>query len=117
MESTCKGVKAAIVFKNSTAVNTDEAGAQNRLVQLRERIKKGTIPQPIVEELTTMLGSLGIVDRPHLTQWKAGQKEKFERAWAEIEEKVPHTVLPTTLSRGFTSRAAWVFPCHMLISA
>lgn len=67
-----------------TAGNIEETRHQERLAQLREKIKEGSLPQPVVNELTSTLGSLGIVDRPLAVRSSASAEDSAQASFAGI---------------------------------
>lgn len=74
------------ISKSVTAGNIDETCNQDKLTQLREKIKEGSIPQLIVEELTTLLNSLGIVERPLAVRSSASAEDSAKASFAGIHE-------------------------------
>lgn len=72
--------------KSVTAGNIDETSNQERLAQLREKIKEGSIPQPIVDVLTDMLNGLGIVDKPLAVRSSASAEDSAKASFAGIHE-------------------------------
>lgn len=69
-----------------TAGNIDEIKNQDRLNQLREKIKASSIPQLIAEELKTRLDSLGILERPLAVRSSASAEDSAKASFAGIHE-------------------------------
>jgi len=83
----------AAISNSVTAGNIDETRNQERLTQLREKIKEGSIPQLIVEELKTMLSSLGIVERPLAVRSSAAAEDSSKASFAGIHESFLKSVV------------------------
>ena len=74
------------ISQSVTVGNIDELNNQNKLSQLREKIKSGSIPQLIVEELKTMLDCLGIIERPIAVRSSASVEDSVKASFAGIHE-------------------------------
>ena len=74
------------ISQSVTAGNIEETNNQDRLSQLREQIKRGSIPQLIIEELETMLNSLGILERPLAIRSSASAEDSAKASFAGIHE-------------------------------
>lgn len=66
--------------------NLEEPNIQDKLSQLREKIKAGSMPQGIEEELRTMLDSLGILERPMAVRSSATAEDSAKASFAGIHE-------------------------------
>jgi len=74
------------ISESVTLGNIEEPGNQDKLSQLREKIKAGSIPQLIMEELRTMLDSLGILERPMAVRSSASAEDSAKASFAGIHE-------------------------------
>ncbi|MHB8076570.1 PEP/pyruvate-binding domain-containing protein [Desulfosporosinus fructosivorans] len=66
--------------------NLEEPNIQEELSQLRGKIKVGSIPQRIEEELRTTLDSLGILERPMAVRSSASAEDSPKASFAGIYE-------------------------------
>ncbi|MCO1603355.1 PEP/pyruvate-binding domain-containing protein [Desulfosporosinus nitroreducens] len=69
-----------------TGENIDEINNQDSLNQLRQKIKAGSIPPLIVEELKTKLDSMGILERPLAVRSSASAEDSAKASFAGIHE-------------------------------
>ncbi|WP_088225161.1 PEP/pyruvate-binding domain-containing protein [Desulfosporosinus sp. FKB] len=74
------------ISESVTLGNIEEPENQDKLSQLREKIKGGSIPQLIIEELRTMLDSLGILERPMAVRSSASAEDSAQASFAGIHE-------------------------------
>lgn len=74
------------ISQSVTAGNIDEINNQDKLSQLREKIKAGSLPQLVVEELKNMLDSLGILERPLAVRSSASAEDSAKASFAGIHE-------------------------------
>jgi len=81
LEDRVKNISESVTFGN-----IEEPKNQDKLSQLREKIKAGSIPQLIMEELRTMLDSLGILERPMAVRSSASAEDSAKASFAGIHE-------------------------------
>ncbi|ODA41639.1 PEP/pyruvate-binding domain-containing protein [Desulfosporosinus sp. BG] len=81
LEDKVKNISESVTFGN-----IEEPENQAKLRQLREKIKAGFIPQLIMEELRTMLDSLGILERPMAVRSSASAEDSAQASFAGIHE-------------------------------
>lgn len=74
------------IRQSVTVGNIEETTNQDRLHQFREKIKAGSLPQPIKEELTAMLLSLDILERPIAVRSSASAEDSAKASFAGIHE-------------------------------
>ena len=74
------------ISRSVTAGNIDEIKSQDRLSQLRGKIKAGSIPQLIVEELIIMLDSLDVLESPMAVRSSASAEDSVKASFAGIHE-------------------------------
>ena len=92
------------IAKSITIQNIEEADIQNELLQLRKKIKEGSLPQLIVEELIYLL-SQGIVERPLAVRSSASAEDSSKASFAGIHESFLNV-------RGFDNILAAVKGCY-----
>ncbi|SPF47280.1 Phosphoenolpyruvate synthase/pyruvate phosphate dikinase (fragment) [Candidatus Desulfosporosinus infrequens] len=81
LEDRVKNISESVTFGN-----IEEPKNQDQLSQLREKIKAGSIPQLIIEEVRTMLDSLGILERPMAVRSSASAEDSAKASFAGIHE-------------------------------
>lgn len=92
LQDTVKNISQSV-----TVGNIDETNNQDRLSQLRRKIKEGFIPQLIVEEFKTMLDSLGILERPTAVRSSASAEDSAKASFAGIHNK--HSSIKKLISK------------------
>ncbi len=93
------------ITESVTAGKTDENCNQESLTQIRKKINDGSVPQLIVEELASMLSSLGIVERPLAVRSSASAEDSSMASFAGIHESFLNV-------RGFGDMLAAVKGCY-----
>ncbi|AFQ45371.1 PEP/pyruvate-binding domain-containing protein [Desulfosporosinus meridiei] len=74
------------ITQTVTGENLDETNHQDSLNQLRSKIKAGTIPPLIVEELKAKLDTLGILERSVAVRSSASAEDSAKASFAGIHE-------------------------------
>ncbi|MDQ7092862.1 PEP/pyruvate-binding domain-containing protein [Desulfosporosinus sp. PR] len=82
------GLKAEVesISQSVTAANIDEAANQERLRRLREMIGRGSLPEPIREELRTTLLTWDILKKPVAVRSSAAAEDSVRASFAGIHE-------------------------------
>jgi Phosphoenolpyruvate synthase/pyruvate phosphate dikinase len=81
LEDIVKNISESVTFGN-----IEEPENQDKLNQLRKKIKAGSIPQLIMEELRTMLDSLDILEKPMAVRSSASAEDSAKTSFAGIHE-------------------------------
>ena len=74
------------ITQSVTGENIDKINNQDSLNQLRQKIKAGSIPPLIVEELKTKLDRMGILERPMAVRSSASAEDSAKASFAGIHE-------------------------------
>lgn len=69
-----------------TCNNIDDTGTHKILHLLRQEIKEGHVPEPIIKELTKMLDCLGITGNPVAVRSSAAAEDSTEASFAGIHD-------------------------------
>jgi len=74
------------VSQSITGENLDETSSQDNLILLRQKIKEGSVPEPIVEEVAHMLDSWGIGEKALAVRSSASVEDSSKASFAGIHE-------------------------------
>lgn len=85
LEDRVKNVSESVIVGN-----IEEPKIQDKLSQLRGKIKAGSMPQFIEEELRTMLDKLGILERTMAVRSSASAEDSAKASFAGIHESFLH---------------------------
>ncbi len=74
------------ILESPSTGKIDEPEFKGSLVQLREKIIEGTIPQQIADDLTIKLSNQGILERPLAVRSSASAEDSIKMSFAGIHE-------------------------------